>query len=332
MIIRRQRRFVNHRGLILPLHRQIKENPHLSTILGYAWPPGPQVTYEREQIETPDGDFFHVDWVGKNETGPILLVLHGLEGSSEAPYMKRLAAAAGAHGYRFAGFQHRSCSGEDNRQVHCYHSGFTHDIQHMLHLLQEREPETPVFVIGFSLGGSILANHLGRHKTTPNVKAACLCATPFNLAPGAKALQTGLTQVYELRFLLSLRRKAKAKARKHPQGQKWIRQTLTARTLEEFDHYWTAPSFGFQSSADYYEKASSAPHVGNISVPTYVLHAQNDPIVVHDCFPRQQLEQNPNLIVDILPFGGHMGFWEKEPNWLSERMLQFMNTKKNGPQ
>lgn len=305
------------------INRHIKENPHLSTVLGYAWPPSPRLTYQREQMETGDGDFFHVDWLGKDEHGPILVVLHGLEGSSEAPYVRRLARLARSNGFRIAAMNHRSCSGHDNRTVRCYHSGFTDDVAQLLNALQTRSPGSAVYAVGFSLGGSILANHLGRNELTSNLKGACLCATPFNLAPGAVALQTGLTRLYEIRFLLSLKKKVKAKARSHPQAETWLSGTLAAKTLEAFDHHWTAPSFGFDSGADYYARASSAPFVANISIPTKVIHAQNDPIVVPNCFPGDALNQNPNLTLEIHPHGGHMGFWEAQPNFLAERILDF---------
>jgi len=304
-------------------HRIIRQNSHLSTILGYAWPRGPAIGYQRERVETADNDFFHVDWIGRNESGPILLALHGLEGSSEAPYMRRLAGLAHQQGYRVAALNHRSCSGQDNRQVHCYHSAFTDDLQYFLDLLSNRERNTPIYAIGFSLGGSILANHLGRHEVVDNLQAACLCAAPFNLAPGAIALQQGFTQVYELRFLWSLKRKARIKAQKHAQGKMWIDKTLKTKTLEAFDHYWTAPSFGFKSSDDYYQQASSAPYLQNITIPTLAIHAQDDPIVVTECFPEAALKANKNIQLNIYPHGGHMGFWEEEDNWLSKQMLAF---------
>ena len=309
-------------------HQRIRQNPHLSTILGYLWPRGPRVDYQREQIETPDNDFFHVDWLGKSSDGPLLVVLHGLEGHSEATYMRRLAALAQQQGYRVAAFNHRSCSNEDNRTYRCYHSGFTEDLAFFIEQQITNEPHTDIYCVGFSLGGSILANYLGRFSLPKQIKAAALCATPFHLAPGAKALQEGFTRLYEFRFLRSLKRKARQKMVKHKEAETWARQTFQAKTLEEFDHFWTAPSFGFQSSADYYARASSAPFLHQIAIPTLVLHAQNDPIVVPECVPEAVLDNNPNITFRKYPFGGHMGFWEKEPNWLSLQIMNFLDQKK----
>jgi predicted alpha/beta-fold hydrolase len=157
-----------------------------------------------------------------------------------------------------------------------------------------------------------------------------ICAAPYFLAPGAQALQNGFTQVYELKFLLSLKRKAKQKMKKHPEATPWALNTFKAKTLEDFDHYWTAPSFGFQSSDDYYAQASSAPYLKNISVPTLALHAANDPIVVPECVPEDFLNDNLNIRFEKYPFGGHMGFWEKEPNWLSQQIINFLDQKKAG--
>ena len=288
------------------------------------------MAYQREQIETPDHDFFHVDWLGKNEKGPLLVILHGLEGYSEATYMRRLAHLAQKRGYRVAALNHRSCSGEDNRTYRCYHSGFTEDLALFIERQIKAEPHAEIYCVGFSLGGSILANYLGRFTLAPQIKAAVLCATPYHLAPGAQALKQGFTRIYEFRFLRSLKRKAKQKMRKHKEAETWAKQTFKAKTLEDFDHLWTAPSFGFQSSADYYEKASSAPYVKNISIPTLALHAQNDPIVVPDCIPEDALHKNPYITFQEHPFGGHMGFWEKEPNWLSKQIIQFLDQKKAG--
>ena len=134
-----------------------------------------------------------------------------------------------------------------------------------------------------------------------------------------------MTRLYEFRFMVSLKRKARQKQKKHAHTADWYARALNAETLEEFDHYWTAPSFGFESSDDYYAKASSAPFLKNISVPTLAIHALDDPIVVPDCVPKALLTANPNITFEAHPLGGHMGFMDKEPNWLSRRTMDFVD-------
>ena len=143
----------------------------MQTLWPYLFRRMPRVELRRERLELPDGDFLDLDWT-KNSRGPIVIVLHGLEGSSDSKYARGLLKAVHDHGWRGVVMHFRGCGGEPNRLPRSYHSGETTDLAYVVKLLQSREPETPLFVVGFSLGGNVLLKWLGK----PQPRHPCLAA------------------------------------------------------------------------------------------------------------------------------------------------------------
>jgi predicted alpha/beta-fold hydrolase len=300
---------------------------HAQTLWAYLGQRAPAVTYERQSISTPDGDEVDLDWVYGSAEAPVVLACHGLEGSSESPYMRRLMGRVAKRGWTGAVVHSRSCSGRMNQAVISYHSGFIDDLVHIVPLVAATVAPRPVFLVGYSLGGSLVANYLGRCANTvpQNVRAAFVCSAPLNLAPGADALDQGLSRLYQLRFLRTLRRKVQTKARAHGAWAPAAKAARASKTLREFDDRWTAPVHGFQDADDYYARASSAPHLSQIKVPTRVLHADDDPFVTDECVPRRSLEAAPAVTYTSTRGGGHVGFVSGDsPSWLEDEILSWL--------
>ena len=196
------------------------KNNHANTVWAYLFKPAPRVAYRREVLPTPDGDELHIDWLDEpdddNRNTPLVVGCHGLEGCSTTPYMRRLMRRVRDRGWGGVALNYRGCSGEDNLTISAYHSGFTDDLALVLSHLVNTMPDRPIFLVGYSLGGSIVANFLGRHQSLvpANVRAAFLCSAPFLLAPGAGALEQGLHRVYQQKFLRTLRKKVTLKGKK----------------------------------------------------------------------------------------------------------------------
>jgi len=306
-------------------------NGHANSIWAYLFKSAPKLDYRREVLETPDGDELHLDWTEPtsepNDTTPLVVGCHGLEGSADAPYMRRLMASTRAKGWGGVALNYRGCAGENNRTVLAYHSGFTQDLELVLGHIHTILPRRPVYLVGYSLGGSIVANYLGRtgHGLRDSLRAAFLCSTPFLLAPGSKALRVGFNQVYEQKFLMTLRKKVAVKGRQLPEWQQQARIASRVSSIRDFDEHWIAPVFGFDSADDYYEKASSAANLRNIQIPTFALHANDDPFITADCVPESEFEAADNVSLGITGQGGHVGFvCAGDPHWLEEQALKWL--------
>jgi uncharacterized protein len=264
-----------------------------------------------ERLETPDGDFVNLHHLDAPEGAPVLLLLHGLEGSVRSHYIRGLLRAAKARGWRAQVLVFRSCGGELNRSRRSYHSGETTDLAFVLDHLQSTFPSVPVVVAGVSLGGNVLLKYLGERgqDISPRIKAAAAVSVPYDLARSSRFIDQGFARVYQWNFLRSLRAKAMAKLEQHPDlfdAQRFG----SARTMFEFDDLFTAPVHGFADAADYYARSSSIGWLETISIKTLLLSAVDDPFL-----PPQVLDEvskkarhNPNLEIEFPAHGGHVGF------------------------
>lgn len=291
-------------------------DPHLQTLGARVLrsPRGPDMT--RERWELPDGDFLDVD-VGPDPgaDAPLVLVLHGLEGSSRRRYVLNACREILTRGMRPVAMNFRGCSGEMNRRPRLYHSGETTDPAFVLQGLRKAFPGRRVGALGFSLGGNVLLKLLGEHPGGGRglVDAAVAMSVPMDLAAGALLLEeTAMGRLYSRYFLRSLQRKVRAKAALLD-GRVDLARTLAARTIREFDDAATAVLHGFGDAARYYEACSSAAFLGGIRTPTLVLHALDDPFLPSRALPRGALEANPWITAVVTRHGGHVGFLEGTP-------------------
>jgi predicted alpha/beta-fold hydrolase len=263
--------------------------------------------WRRERWSTPDGDFVDVDFVdAADPQAPLLVLLHGLEGSSQSHYARSFAHWAQANGWRFAVPHWRGCSGELNLAPRAYHSGDYEEVDWLLTRLRGTAA-APLQVVGVSLGGNALlrwAAESGELAAT-RVRALASVSAPLDLAAGGAALGRGFNRlVYTRMFLRTMKTKALAKLQQHP-GLFHRERMLASRTLYEFDNVFTAPLHGFKDTDDYWARASAKPHVARIRVPTLALNARNDPFVPAASLPR---DGGAHVTLWQPAQGGHVGF------------------------
>jgi predicted alpha/beta-fold hydrolase len=276
---------------------------------------GTAPAYRRERWTAPDGDFIDVDFLdapastsASAPAAPLLVLFHGLEGSSASPYALAFACVARSAGWRFAVPHFRGCSGELNLAPRAYHSGDYEEVAWILSRMVATHGG-PVLAVGVSLGGNMLlrwAEEAGfsAAKTARAVAAVC---SPIDLVAGGHAIGRGFgRRVYTPMFLRTMKPKALAKLRQHP-GLFDEQRLLQSRDLHEFDDVFTAPLHGFRDTDDYWTRASSKPHLRDIRIPALLLNALNDPFVPADSLPRPS-EVGPHVTLWQPADGGHVGF------------------------
>jgi uncharacterized protein len=267
-------------------------------------------SFRRERWVTPDDDFVDVDFAQHISAAdaPLLVVFHGLEGSSASHYAEAFADVARVRGWACAVPHFRGCSGELNRAPRAYHSGDFEEIDWILRRFQLGHAG-PVFAVGISLGGNALmrwAGELGGAAAGVVSAVASVCS-PLDLAASGRAIGQGFNRlVYTRMFLNSMVPKALKKLEQHP-GLFSAEALLAARDLYAFDNVVTAPLHGFRNTEDYWERASAKPHMRRIAVPALALNALNDPFV-----PAASLPQAGDVSAAVTLWqprqGGHVGF------------------------
>ena len=306
--------------------------PHLGTVYASVARPFPRPRFRRERWDLPDGDFVDVDRLeGAGRGAPVLVISHGLEGSSRAAYVRGLAAAAARRGLSVAAWNFRGCSGEPNRLLRQYHSGETGDLGAVVDRLSAEDPGRPIALAGFSLGGNQLVKWLGeRGDDLPAaVRSAVAISVPFDLALCAIALDgPGFWPwIYRERFLRRLRRKALRKAADHP-GRIDAAAVRRTTTFSGYDGLVTAPLHGFESAEDYWTRSSSAQFIAGVRRPLLLLSADDDPLVPARALPVEAAGLNPVVTLEVTSGGGHVAFVSGAPwnpgFWAEERAMDFL--------
>jgi hypothetical protein len=301
---------------------------HAQTIAGRLVRRPKVPAFRRERVDLPDGDFVDLDWApGGRGDRPLVLLLHGLEGSARRGYAIHTYDQLAKRGLRAVGLNFRSCSGEPNRTARFYHSGDTEDIRTVLRMLAERgDPASAA--VGFSLGGNALLKYLGEEGEAAGVRAAVAVSVPYDLAAGADGLErTRMGRIYTGIFIKSLVAKAEAKA-ELLEGTCDLARIRAARTFREFDGAATAPIHGFADASDYYARSSSAGFLGRIRIPTLLIHADDDPFLPAAALPLEVIAGNPWLHTAFTKSGGHVGFVGGAPwrprFWAEEEVARFL--------
>lgn len=280
---------------------------------------GPHPRYQRERWATPDSDFVDVDFLVPAVTQPekpsapqsgatLLVLFHGLEGSSRSHYSEAFADFAHSHGMGFAVPHFRGCSGELNHGPRAYHSGDFEEIGWVLQRMRQRHAG-PIIAVGVSMGGNALlrwAQEAGDSAGSV-VAAVAAVSSPIDLAAGGMAIGRGFNRlVYTRMFLNTMKPKALRKLAQHP-GLFDRQALLAARDLYEFDNIFTAPLHGFKSTDDYWARASAKPHLHRIRIPALVVNARNDPFVPAASLPSHG-EVGTQVTLWQPAQGGHVGF------------------------
>lgn len=299
---------------------------HLQTIYPATRIRKPAVGFRRERWNTPCGqDFIDVDIVDGEPGAPCVMLFHGLEGSSDSHYARALMAAVQARGWHGAIPHFRGCSGEANLAPRFYHSGDAEELDWIIRRLRPRHAGR-FYVAGVSLGGNALLRWLGEQQHSAGiVDAAVSVSAPLDLAAGGAALSSGLNRIYTRMFLQTLKPKALAKLAHYP-GLFDREQLLAASDLYSFDNVVTAPLHGYRDTDDYWHRASARHVLHDITVPTLVLNARNDPFL-----PGQFLPTSASKAVTLQypETGGHVGFptgpFPGRIDWLPGRILHFFD-------
>ena len=314
------------------------------------------VGLKRERIELDDGDFLDLDWVagrdgnGQRDNAPLVLLLHGLEGSANSGYARQMYCELSAKGLQAVGLNSRGCSGEPNRLPRAYHSGETGDLAYVLGVLRDRYPRRPLGAVGVSLGGNVLLKYLGERdrqsqgragavvrqttdeegkegKENMGIAAAVAISVPFDLSAGADYMERGFSKTYRAFLVRKLQRKVRAKAG-IMDGKVDISRALAARTFREFDDAVIVPIHGFEDAEDYYQCSSSAQFLESITTPTLLVHSLDDPFLPPAAVPTGIASNNPHVRTEFTRSGGHVGFVSGHPwaplFWGERRAAEFL--------
>lgn len=307
-------------------------NCHMQTIMGRVARKKNGLVFHRWRIDTPDGDFVDLDFPEvpgfvPDESAPVVLLLHGLEGHARKGYACETYRQLAQHGIRGVGLNYRGCSGPLNRTAHTYHAGRTEDVDLIAARLKAWFPGVPLGAIGFSLGANVLLKYLGEQGTAVPFHTAVVVSPPFALGRGSHRIENGMSQMYVRLFLRSLHRKTIARAHLLD-GLVDIEQVLAARTFREFDAALTVPLYGFRDVETYYEQCSSGRFLPAITVPTLLIRSLDDPLFDPDDIPYESLAANPYLLASLTENGGHVGFVEGQPGhwrcWAERQAARFL--------
>ncbi|PSQ97056.1 MAG: alpha/beta hydrolase [Bacteroidetes bacterium SW_9_63_38] len=305
---------------------------HLQTLYGTLFR---QVDFSydrRERIDTPDGDFLDLDWAAtrpSDASSRVAVLTHGLEGSTDAHYVRGMARALTRRGWDVCAWNLRGCSDAPDRRPATYHSGKTEDLACVIDHVQSHGYDT-VVLVGFSLGGNLTLKYLGERGSDlpPPVRGAATFSVPVDLNASSHQIGHPTNWHYTQYFLRSLQAKIRRKAERHPDTVSTA-PLQDVRTLRDFDDAYTAPLNGFDDADTYYRAASSRPLLPDIAVPTLLVNATNDPFLADACYPTDIAVDHPDLTLEMPRQGGHVGFVtfnEAGEYWSERRTASFLAT------
>lgn len=317
------------------------KNPHLQTLYPALFRKISAPLLRRERLMTPDNDFIDIDWCGDGDK-PLIILLHGLTGSSESVYIKGLQRVLLTNNFRSVALNFRGCSGELNHSARCYHSGETDDLNFLYQTLREREPNTAFAAIGFSLGGNVLLKWLGEQGGKLSLFAAVAVSVPLVLSACATKLDSGFSKFYRANLLRELKVYITDKQRHlekigHQNEAEKIKQLGDLSNIKSFwqyDERVVAKLHGFKNAHDYYARSSSRQFLKTIAVPTLLIQAADDPFMTKNVIPKLD-ELAACVQLEITGEGGHVGFVSgKNPlkplYWLEQRIPEFLQRQLKG--
>ncbi len=310
--------------------------PHLQTLWNPFFRKAPRLERRRERLWLADGDFIDLDWHGPHEaTAPLVLVLHGLTGSSSSLYVLGLQQQLAAQGWASVAINWRGCSGEPNLLPRAYHSGASDDLAEVIGHLQASRPMAPLHAVGYSLGGNVLLKYLGETGASCPLRKAVAVSVPFRLDQCADRIGLGFSRVYQAHFMKAMVAYVRDKQQRfqregllnHLGALQSLGPLHGMRTFWDFDGRFTAPLHGYTDAQDYYRRASSRYFLPDIRVPTLLIQAEDDPFVFRHSLPEPG-ELSSTTTLELHPNGGHVGFVEGSPlkpgYYLDRRIPQWL--------
>ena len=306
----------------------IFRNGFVSTVYSGLYRSVNNIAQERERIKLSDGDFLDLDWsFSESKTNKLIILLHGLEGNAQRPYMTGTAKLFNKNDIDAVCVNFRSCSGEENLMYKSYHSGETKDLSEIIqHILNTRQ-YSEIYIKGFSLGANVTLKYFGERNNIPKqLKGAIAVSVPCSLHGSCIELHKLKNKPYHDMFKRYLKGKLKEKQKLFPDRIS-ILEINSIKTLLDFDNIYTSKAHGFNDALDYYMKSSSLQFLLNINIPTLILNAKNDSFLSQDCYPILEAKENPNLYLEMPDYGGHVGFHSKDNIYYNEkRALEFILT------
>ena len=308
------------------------QGPHAQTIFARFFRPHRRVPLKRTRLETPDQDFLDLDFLSGREDRPLVILLHGLEGSSEAPYIRSLLGELAAKSWPAVAVNFRGTSGEPNRRKYAYHSGKTEDLEAVINHATGDLKRKVIHLVGYSIGGNLMLKWLGEKEgNVPlQVKKAVAVSVPYDLTQAVGVLDQGFNrQIYTRSLLCGLKAKTRLKEKMFP-GLVDLEKLRRARTFRDFDRLVTAPLNGFASEDHYWSQSSSRFFLERIRIPALLIHAADDPFFPERFLPRKEILGSSFLELRLTSGGGHLGFvsgrvpWKQEL-WLEKAVLRFLD-------
>ena len=299
-------------------------NGHLNTIYSTLFRKLAPLPFERKRIETADDDFLDIDFL-KNGNGKIVVLCHGLEGSSASKYIQASSELLHGNGYDVAAMNYRFCSGELNRQLRTYHSGETEDLNTVVNYVLPDYDE--IYLVGFSLGGNLVLKYVGEevYPIDQKIKAVVGVSVLVDLHGASLELSKFKNRIYTKRFLKTLAKKMKLKHAQYP-AHIDIDQMQHIKRLIDFDDHYTSAINGFKDAEDYYAQANSKQFLHQIKTPSLIINALDDPFLSTSCFPYEEARNNQHVNLMTPKYGGHVGFvsFGKKHYWHEQQLLRFI--------
>lgn len=304
------------------------KNPHMQTLWAEIMRKRVEIPLVTERFELADGDFLDLSWSqqGCDET---VMLLHGLGGSVDSPYMRGMMAALNAMNYNTVAVHFRGCSNEPNRLTQMFHGGQTEDLTELIDSLVAKTKPKKLYAIGFSIGANILLKYLGELGNNAPLSGAAAISTPFSLESTQASLSSGFAKVYQHFLLTKIKVAVLKKFIMQDNDDINLLSVALAKDMKHFDDLVTAPMHGFKDAADYYLKASSISYLDRIAIPTLIVHAKDDPFL-----PEAAIKWPDNLssMVELIlcENGGHVGFVagdspQTTEYWLESVVPQFID-------
>lgn len=306
---------------------RIFKNPHVSSIYAATLRKVDFSFHTTDRIELSDGDFLDVErgfYSPKNNK--IIILLHGLAGNANRPYMLGMAKQFQQYGWDVASLNFRSCSGEMNRLYRSYHGGATEDLQAVIKHLQQENQYKEIGLIGFSLGGNVLLKYLGEQKDIPSeIKSAVAISTPCDLGASLEELNKTHNFLYSKRFLKNLKKELQLRQTHFP--EKISKEEITqCNSLLAIDELYTSKAHGFKNASDYYKKCSCIGFLPNITIPTLLINAKNDSFLSPNSYPNEVAKNSKFFHLETPKHGGHVGYIQHNKAYYhEERALEFIS-------